>query len=89
MERAIGETNRRRTLQERYNAEHGITPVSVKKSIFDLSPASGTSDYVTVPILRSHDGEDPNDAMALAELKRNFFGALPADEEPEPRRAVG
>ncbi len=25
----------------------------------------------------------------LAELKRNFFGAAPADEEPEPRRAVG
>jgi excinuclease ABC subunit B len=25
----------------------------------------------------------------LTELKRNFFGALPADEEPEPRRAVG
>jgi len=25
----------------------------------------------------------------LAELKRNFFGALPADEEPEPRRAAG
>jgi len=25
----------------------------------------------------------------LAELKRNFFGALPADEEPEPRRATG
>ncbi|OGA18128.1 MAG: excinuclease ABC subunit B [Betaproteobacteria bacterium RIFCSPLOWO2_02_FULL_63_19] len=25
----------------------------------------------------------------LAELKRNFFGARPADEEPEPRRAVG
>jgi excinuclease ABC subunit B len=25
----------------------------------------------------------------LAELKRGFFGALPADEEPEPRRAAG
>ena len=25
----------------------------------------------------------------LSELKRNFFGAVPADEEPEPRRAVG
>ncbi|MBI4291015.1 MAG: excinuclease ABC subunit UvrB [Betaproteobacteria bacterium] len=25
----------------------------------------------------------------LAELKRNFFGAAPVDEEPEPRRAVG
>ena len=67
MERAIGETNRRRALQERYNAEHGITPVSVKKSIFDLSPASGTSDYVTVPILRSHDGDEATDAASLAE----------------------
>jgi len=25
----------------------------------------------------------------LVELKRNFFGATPVDEEPEPRRAVG
>ena len=25
----------------------------------------------------------------LVELKRNFFGAVPADEEPEPKRAVG
>ncbi len=25
----------------------------------------------------------------LVELKRNFFGAVPSDEEPEPKRAVG
>ena len=25
----------------------------------------------------------------LVELKKNFFGAVPSDEEPEPRRAVG
>jgi len=25
----------------------------------------------------------------LVELKKNFFGAVPSDEEPEPKRAVG
>ena len=36
MERAIGETNRRRKLQMEYNEKHGITPTTVKKEIRDL-----------------------------------------------------
>lgn len=40
MEKAILETNRRREIQDRYNKEHGITPVTVKKDVRELIEAT-------------------------------------------------
>jgi excinuclease ABC subunit B len=37
MKAAIGETNRRRAVQERHNLEHGIEPVTIVKGIRDIN----------------------------------------------------
>ncbi|MGE5444683.1 MAG: excinuclease ABC subunit UvrB [Ignavibacteriales bacterium] len=48
MARAIGETNRRRRIQDEYNKSHGITPETVKKGISDALSSIYEMDYFTV-----------------------------------------
>lgn len=53
MERAIRETLRRRTIQEAYNAQHGIVPKTIKKDVRDIleitskAPADGKQKKLT------------------------------------------
>jgi excinuclease ABC subunit B len=47
--RAVGETRRRRALQEEFNRVHGITPAGIKKDIAVILSSVDEADYVTVP----------------------------------------
>ena len=48
MERALAETDRRRSRQEAFNAEHGITPQTIKRNIHDIVAHSAAQDSVLV-----------------------------------------
>lgn len=50
MERAMGETNRRREKQVAYNVKHGITPTTISKNVGDIIQHVAAGDHVTVDI---------------------------------------
>ena len=47
MEKAIGETNRRRAIQDAYNKAHGITPKTIVKSVHDIIEIGKAADDAT------------------------------------------
>jgi excinuclease ABC subunit B len=78
MERAIGETNRRRKIQEAYNTKHGITPQTIKKSINDITDQLRTEHQKAVGTLLSVDAElyKKNPKRLIAEKKQQMTEAV-------------
>jgi excinuclease ABC subunit B len=62
----LAETNRRRAVQEAYNAEHGITPTTIVKRIVSMRDSIWEQDYVTAP--KSEPSEVSIPAHELPEL---------------------
>lgn len=76
LERAIGETNRRRTLQLAYNKEHGITPTTIKKEIRDIAETLRSEHEKTVDELLALDAlAYKDDPKALVKRKREEMAA--------------
>jgi excinuclease ABC subunit B len=64
MERAITETNRRRSLQEKYNKDHGITPQGIQKAIAETRLA----------------GQKSNEGLASSSIREVDPGKLTKEE---------
>ena len=72
MQRAMGETNRRRAIQEIYNETNHITPQSILKPIDMSLVAVAESDYVTVPL----DLEDDPGVTLTAEQRDSLIAEM-------------
>lgn len=73
MERAMGETNRRRTIQVAYNKKHGITPQTIIKKIHDITEELESERSKTVKNLLAMDqklfGKDGKNLKKLIKQK--------------------
>jgi excinuclease ABC subunit B len=93
---AVGETARRRTVQQEYNAAHGITPKTITKALREMDPslAAVDADYLDLESARAggpggrrkprkEDDVDPDEIPSLIEKLRDEMKKAAGDMEFE------
>jgi excinuclease ABC subunit B len=94
MQRAIGETNRRRAAQEAYNREHGITPQTIQKAIATPWAEVAEADYVDLGGVAEEAEEYvslkdiPKRVAALQKEMRDAAGKLEFERAAELRDRI-
>jgi excinuclease ABC subunit B len=90
MQRAIGETNRRRGRQQAYNAEHGIDPQTIRKAVTDILSMLRPDEGAPVPgrDRRRDRGRDQQRRTGLADLPATELGRLIQTLEEEMHTAA-
>lgn len=76
MKKAIQETERRRSIQEAYNKEHGITPTTIKKAVRDLITVSKAVAETEVKLKKDPESMSRKELMKLiAQIEKQMRAA--------------
>ena len=79
MKKAIQETERRRSIQEAYNKEHGITPTTIKKAVRDLITVSKAVAETEVKLKKDPESMIRKELMKLIAQVEKQMRAAAAD----------
>ena len=79
MKKAIQETERRRSIQEAYNKEHGITPMTIKKAVRDLITVSKAVAETEVKLKKDPESMSRKELMKLIAQVEKQMRAAAAD----------
>ena len=79
MKRAIDETNRRRTIQEAYNTEHGIVPKTIRKEVREAIHGKETKEMASKFLKKKVHTKKDREAL-IASLEKEMRAAAKAME---------
>jgi excinuclease ABC subunit B len=88
MQACLDETARRRTTQLTYNAEHGITPETVKKSLRTILEDIAEKDYVELPLAAEELAEYGSPEKLKKEISRMKKAMLAAAADLDFEKAA-